>query len=107
MVVVDELAQRYSISGITSLSITGVLQPMRVNREMPVSGGIELNLQIVGGHHSWQEYMNRLGTDEAHGFIDYEASGTIHKGKVVIRPSRQLTLPCPAKTILIEIKPET
>jgi hypothetical protein len=105
-VVVDELAQRHSISGITSLSITGV-QPMRVNREMPVSGGIELNLQIVGGYHSWQEFMNRLRTDEAHGFIDYEASDSLHKGMVLIRPTRQLALPCPAKTILIEIEPET
>jgi Histidine phosphatase superfamily (branch 1) len=104
--VVNDLAHHRSISKVTAFTMTG-MHPTQSHQEDDVARPetFQLNLEIVRGHHSWLEFLMRLEDDEAHGTIEfYQTSGVCKKGKVVVRPFRQGRLPCPPKTILVQVE---
>jgi hypothetical protein len=103
---VDNSAFQHSITGVKSLCVTGVsTSPDLDGNKPPGPHHIDLHFQIVKGHHSWLKFLKRLREDAAIGDIEYEAEGTLKKGKVLIRPYRQEPLPCPPKAITIEVFP--
>jgi hypothetical protein len=101
---VDNLAFQHSISGVKSVCLNGVCASRDVECDKP-SGQhhFDLHLQIARGHHSWMKFLQRLHDDVAIGFIEYGEDHSLKRGKVLIRPNRQMTLPCPPKIIIIEV----
>ncbi|KAG7374113.1 hypothetical protein IV203_013208 [Nitzschia inconspicua] len=103
--VIDCLSLPHCITRIISLSING-MHPSQTQNKLQTFNctGVDLNLQITRGHHSWLDFLRRLHVDDAHGVIEYVQNKSLKNSKVVIRPSRQALLPCPPKTILIEVE---
>jgi hypothetical protein len=102
--IADDLAAENSVVSIESLCLTGA-EANRKNKET----GFELNLEVINGHHSWLTFLRQLQDDTGHGFVELSIMGnqnnepTRHRALVAVRPSRQDLLPCPPKTIGIEI----
>jgi hypothetical protein len=103
--VLDDLATQQSVVSIHKISLTGA-GPASSNHEDNIIS-FELNLEITLGYHSWLEFLHRVQEDVVHGTVEFSKlhsqSNIVKTGKVLVRPDKQSALPCPPKTIRIEI----
>jgi phosphohistidine phosphatase SixA len=108
--VLDDLAAKNAVIDIANCSVTGIhAAGSSVHDRASSPNTFSLNFQIIKGYHSWLEFLQRLHDDVAHGYVEFyrgDRTKTI-RSQLFIRPDQQHPLPCPAKTIRIEVLPST
>jgi Histidine phosphatase superfamily (branch 1) len=106
--VLDDRADESSVVGIHSCILMGADQKSRIAATTSMSklSSITLELQITKGRHSWLTFLRRLRDGIAFGTIELEITGRANPSKhsVYVRPDQQPPLPCPPKTITLEVQ---